>query len=272
MATARDVIEAALKDILVQASDAPLEADEYADGLEALNNFMTDQESIGIRLGFTEVANVADTVTVPRGALRGVIANLAIEMAPMFDMPVSPQLTLKAKSGMMTMRRLGRAKIRASLPVTLPRGSGNTADYSGGWNNDFYRPVISAVLSLSGNSQVTTIASADTPVKVAGEWRRVRAEGMSTDVAGRIVNAKAIDGDITATVALSATGSGIYIFRLMHNGISVAVATPTLSAAPVDVTITKFLILKPGDYLELWVEATSHTNSPTINSAQFEVG
>ena len=40
MATAGDVIKGALKRIMVQAEDAPLEASDYADGLDYLNGFM----------------------------------------------------------------------------------------------------------------------------------------------------------------------------------------------------------------------------------------
>jgi len=57
-----------------------MEADEYADYIFALNNYMTALEAEGVSLGYTVVANLSDAVTVPTGALRGIIANMALRL------------------------------------------------------------------------------------------------------------------------------------------------------------------------------------------------
>jgi hypothetical protein len=82
MATVAQVAKASLQRILVQASEAPLEPDEYQDYIFALNNYMTQLDAQGIVLGYTVVDSLGDEVTVPTGALRGIIANMAIEVAP----------------------------------------------------------------------------------------------------------------------------------------------------------------------------------------------
>jgi hypothetical protein len=125
MATVAQVATASLKRILVQAADAPLEADEYQDYIFALNNFMLALDAEGITLGYTEVSDLGDEVTVPTGALRGIIANMAIEVAPDYNGTISPALANAAAEGMQVMRIIGQTISPASYPSTLPIGSGN---------------------------------------------------------------------------------------------------------------------------------------------------
>ena len=118
MATVMQVAKAAFQEILVRESEADLEPDEYADFIFALNNFMADLEAKGIDLDYTTVDNVADTVTVVAGAVRGIVACMAVEMAPQFNAVITPDLAMKAREGMQTLRKLGQ-----TLPdlAILPR-------------------------------------------------------------------------------------------------------------------------------------------------------
>ena len=125
MATAMRVIKASLQRILVQGSEADLEADEYQDAVFALNNYMLDLDASGIALGFTEINNLGDEVTVPPGALRGIIANLAIEVAPDYNGTISEGLVRAASEGLQTMLKIAVGTPVTSLPCTLPVGSGN---------------------------------------------------------------------------------------------------------------------------------------------------
>ena len=125
MATVAQVANAALKRILVQAADAPLEADEYQDFIFALNNYMLALDAEGITLGYTEVEDLGDEVTVPTGALRGIIANMAIEVAPDYNGTISPALAQAAADGLQAMRIIGQTISASSMPSTLPIGSGN---------------------------------------------------------------------------------------------------------------------------------------------------
>lgn len=129
MATAQQVVKAALQRILVQGSDSPYEPDEYQDAIFALNNFMLALEAEGVDLDYTEVDNLGDEVTVPPGALRGIIANLAIEVAPDYGGVVSRELIQQAVSGMKAMRHLGQRLKKTCYPSTLPVGSGNYDQY-----------------------------------------------------------------------------------------------------------------------------------------------
>lgn len=152
MATAAQVLKAALQRILVQASEADLEPDEYSDAMFAMNNYMLDLDASGVELGYTEVNNLADEITVPTGALRGLIANVAIEIAPDYDGEVSPGLVKAAKEGLKTMETLGVSVPTSNYPGTLPVGSGNT-DYSdGGCQDHFYTDLEAEILAETTGS------------------------------------------------------------------------------------------------------------------------
>ena len=142
MATVDQLATASLKRILVQAGDAPIEADEAQDYVFALNTYMLDLDASGIKLGFTEVSDLGDEVTVPTGALRGIIANMAIEVAPDYGGVVSAALQATARAGLATMRKLGVTIGRAAYPSTLPVGSGNESE--GAWRTSHYYPDLEA--------------------------------------------------------------------------------------------------------------------------------
>ena len=103
MATVAQVAKASLQRILVQASESVLEPAEYSDYIFSLNNYMTELDAQGIQLGFTEVSDLGDDVTIPAGALRGVIANMAIEVSPDYGGVISDGLVKAAREGMNTI-------------------------------------------------------------------------------------------------------------------------------------------------------------------------
>jgi hypothetical protein len=135
MATAAQVIKASLQRILVQASEAELEPDEYQDAIFTLNNMMLDWDASGLNLGFTEIQSLGDEVTVPTGALRGIIANLAIEVSPDYNGQITQALANTASEGLRTIRKLAVAKPVTKFPCTLPMGSGNSQSV---FNDNFY--------------------------------------------------------------------------------------------------------------------------------------
>ncbi len=152
MATAAQVVKAALQRVLVQASEAPLEADELNDAIFAMNNYMLDLDASGIALGYTEVSDLGDEVTIPAGALRGLIANLAIEVAPDYGGQITEGLVKAAREGLKTMRKLGQGAITSVYPSTLPIGSGNEGDYSSGLNSHFYPDLEAEILAETTGS------------------------------------------------------------------------------------------------------------------------
>ena len=137
MATVAQVARSSLQRILVQASEAELEPDEYQDFIFSMNNFMLALDADGVTLGYTEVANLGDEVTIPTGALRGLIANMAIEVSPDYNGTISQGLILAATEGMKVMRKIGQRIPTSFMPSTLSVGSGNESDDQGLTSN-FY--------------------------------------------------------------------------------------------------------------------------------------
>ena len=146
MATVSQVSKASLQRILVQGSEADLEPDEYHDFIFAMNNYMLSLDAEGVKLGYTEVSNLGDEVTVPVGALRGIIANMAIEVAPDYSGVISPGLVTAARDGLSAMRRIGQTIVATAYPSTLSIGSGN--EHGRLYNNEhFYTDLESEILA-----------------------------------------------------------------------------------------------------------------------------
>lgn len=154
MATVEEVAKASLGSILVQGSEAPLNPDDYQAFIFALNNYMTSLDAEGIALGYTVVDSINDQVTIPVGALRGVIANMAIEVAPDYGATVTDALVVRAQQGMNAMRRLGKSSPQTQYPSTLPRGSGNYHEYN---TTPFYPDLEAEILAeVSGSIGLET--------------------------------------------------------------------------------------------------------------------
>ena len=132
---AGDVITDALGELVVGAAEADLEASETQLAIRYMNRFMFQLDANGVSLGYTEVSSTSDTLTIPNGAIMGLVKNLAILLAPQFDAIITPELAMDAREGLKTMRRLGTSIIASRMPCTLPVGSGNEVD---GLNNDFH--------------------------------------------------------------------------------------------------------------------------------------
>jgi len=125
MATVAQVAKASLQKILVQGSEADFEPDEYQDYIFALNAYMLSLDAEGVALGFTVVDDLSDEVTVPLGALRGVIYNMAVEVAPDYNGVISQALSHVAKESMKVMRLIGQSIPTSAYSGNLPVGSGN---------------------------------------------------------------------------------------------------------------------------------------------------
>lgn len=124
MATVAQVIKYALQEILTQASEAPLESDEYQDCIFALNTMMNEYEGSGLNLGWSDVSTLADEITSPSSIISGIISNLAIRVAPQFMGSVTPQLMEKAAKGEKLFHHIGVEITQTELPSGLPIGSG----------------------------------------------------------------------------------------------------------------------------------------------------
>ena len=143
------VISDALQEILVQASEAPIEASEAQSAIRYMNRFMAGLSAVGVDLGYTKVSSLGDYVTIPDGAYEGLIANLAVYLAGQYDRPVSASTAEMARQGKSAMYQLGVEIIPSSL-AGFPIGSGNEGDSA--WRNShFFVENDEAVLTENNN-------------------------------------------------------------------------------------------------------------------------
>ncbi len=274
MATAGDVASQGLKDILVEASESPLEPDEYADFFTVMNNYMAALEVNGITLGYTPVSNVSDEMTVPDGAILGITANVAIQAAAQYGGKVSTALITKAQVGMKAMRRLSVNVGQTPYPSTLPTGSGNTAYTNNSLVDSFYRDQTGALISIAGNSTATEIEATNVYVKLRGFWTVESYTGLKPDITGRITNTldSAVQVTYKATVTLSGETAMIAGLQMYKNGQAAgAVSAMALTATPSQHILSESLTLQPGEYLELWAADGIAINDITLHSGRIKV-
>ena len=128
METAESIVNDALQEILVQASEAPIQTVDFNTAVRYMNRFMFALDAKGISLGYTKVSKASDLITIPDGALEGLVFNLAVRLATSYDMPIGQGLYLSAKEGMQAMRDIAVVVEPTPMPCTLPYGSGNDSD------------------------------------------------------------------------------------------------------------------------------------------------
>ena len=122
MQTARDVIEGAYEHISIFDPDAS----ELSKGLTGLNDMLASWEP-KCKLGFSPLANVSDTLRVPRYAIGAIKAHLAILLASSKGKAVPDSLAVQARK----LKDDWPAKpLKVQYPSILPMGSGNiSSDY-----------------------------------------------------------------------------------------------------------------------------------------------
>lgn len=151
METAGDIIRDSLQEILVQDSEQPMTPSETQAAIRYLNRMMASWDLMGISLGFTSITKLSDPVTVADGALSAIVYNLALKLAPQFDIQPSPLLVLNAREAMGAVRSLAVVIEATCLPETLPLGSGNEGETVDSLTH-FFPPKDDDMLTEQGNN------------------------------------------------------------------------------------------------------------------------
>ncbi len=125
METANSIVKSALEEIQLQANEQPVQTVDFNRGVLYLNRMMAGLDVDGISLGYTVVTTAASPITVAAGAIEGMVFNLALKLAPTYDIPISQDLRMNASNGLKTMRKLAINILPTQFPGTLPIGSGN---------------------------------------------------------------------------------------------------------------------------------------------------
>lgn len=145
-----EVVIDALEILIVQAEEAPIEQSEAAAAIRTLNDMMLMWEAMGIYLGYTVVNDMGDYITVPDGAVLGIKANLAIQLAPKYDVTPTALMIKNAADGYSAIIDISTELGTSQYPGNLPQGSGNT--YPGYVDNTFYPDLENTILTETGGS------------------------------------------------------------------------------------------------------------------------
>jgi len=130
MEKAESIIKSALQEIKVQAAEAPIEQVDAQDAVLYMNRMMAAFAADGVNLGYTSVSNLGDDVTIPDGAIEGVVFNLAVRLGNSYGFPIGQILFANAQRGENVMRRIALNLGPMSYPDTLPIGSGNEDQFN----------------------------------------------------------------------------------------------------------------------------------------------
>ena len=139
MTTALQVIERAFSKAGIKPAEAPLTASEISDGLDTLNDLLSEWGTNGPLTEAVPVDSANDELIIPRFAFGAVKANLAIRLASEYDRPVTQGMAFDATN---SLNELVKATIDLSdidFPSTLPVGSGNMDDLFVGVRDEFFR-------------------------------------------------------------------------------------------------------------------------------------
>ena len=137
METATSIVTSALEEIHEAANEQPIQTVDFNRAVLYLNRMMAALSVDGISLGYTVVTSAASEITVPAGAIEGMVFNLALKLAPTYDIAISQDLRVNAANGLKSMRKIAVVVKPTSFPCTLPIGSGNEQENTFN-NNHFY--------------------------------------------------------------------------------------------------------------------------------------
>lgn len=146
----REVITDALEMLIVQAEEAKIEQAEGNAAIRTLNDMMAQWEAQSIYLGYTIVSDMSDEITVPLGAILGIKCNLALYLAPKYNVEASALLIKNATESFDVVVDIATEMRPSEYPSTLPQGSGN--DDLGYRNDTFYPAQQDTILTETGGS------------------------------------------------------------------------------------------------------------------------
>ena len=126
--TAQSLVNDILQELLINSAEQSIPAVDFETGVRYLNRWMFMQDADGVKLGYTEVINPNDLITVPAGAINGIIYNVALQLSTTYDVTVTPELAVKASQGLNVMIKLGSPLHGSKYTSNTPRGSGNYND------------------------------------------------------------------------------------------------------------------------------------------------
>jgi hypothetical protein len=125
MTTVLQIVNGAAIKATIKTAEIDLEAFEFQQILDEMNDLLSEWADSGLTPAFVEVSNSTDSVNIDRNAVSAVKNALAIRIAPQFNKPITQGMVLNAND---SKSRLEASQIyigEVAYPDSLPTGSGN---------------------------------------------------------------------------------------------------------------------------------------------------
>lgn len=145
-----EIVIDALEYLIVQADEQKIPQSEAKAAIRTLNDLMSKWDAQGISLGFSEVSDMGDIMTVPIGAKMGIKTNLALALAPKYNVAPDAGLVMLARDGYRALLTLAVDTAPMEYPAELPMGTGNTAPDT--TDDLFYPDETDTILTETGGS------------------------------------------------------------------------------------------------------------------------
>ena len=129
MSTPQKIINTAFGWISIKAAEEPLQPAQVQDGLHQLNNFLAEEDAIGVLKGIEPVLSLDTELGEPRYATGFLECNVAVKLAAFYGRQVSTSLAAEVVRTQSIVTR-ATLNIKPPYPETLPYGSGNDWYYT----------------------------------------------------------------------------------------------------------------------------------------------
>ena len=138
MTTGTKIIKLAFRQIGVDSPQMPVNPESLDDAFDILNAMVAEWQDAGMTMATVPLSVIGDDLSEPLGTKLSFVYNLAIRLAPAFDVAASNELSKNAMISYGAMERQWNTTTapKRQMRGTMPKGQGNeTYNY---WNNTFY--------------------------------------------------------------------------------------------------------------------------------------
>jgi hypothetical protein len=269
MTTALEIVEDALALVLVDEADITIDPSELAIGTRFLNDFCAQLFDLGVDFGYRPVTSSGDPITSPSSVNLALKQNLGVLIAPIFGLPVPPDLRADAALSMRGLKANFIRRPKARLPSNLPMGSGNRSYY----HPSFYPFALPVALLRLDSSSTVTIAATDTPVVVDG-WTVDRSINVTALAAGTVqyLADQPYLALLESSLTVNAAGSKQFTAYFRKNSAVIEQSRIVFDADAAQNILLKWPEqLRRNDIVDVAIENNDDTTDLVITSGHFTV-
>lgn len=125
MATGQDIVNGALRKLGYKSADSAITGQELLDGVEDLNDLLSEYEKKGLLMGFSRIADPADTVRIPAGSEGPIKLMLMGRLASDYSKQLTPTQATAINDAEKSFLMIIKQPLDVEYPDTLPLGAGN---------------------------------------------------------------------------------------------------------------------------------------------------